>query len=94
MNNKLRGALMLLSFLAPPLMAAGGLDEGTQAVNDFRIWFYGFLGAGSLAYIGYNAGLAMFEKQQWNDVALAFGKVAVAGGSVIGADWAWSIWGS
>ena len=84
----------LLMMCAPSAMAAGGLDVGTDAVNTIRIWFYRFLGAGSLGYVGWNCWLAMTNKQQWNEVATSVAHVAMAGGSVLAADWAWSLWGN
>ncbi|MGD1336084.1 conjugal transfer protein [Vibrio harveyi] len=84
----------LLMMCAPSAMAAGGLDVGTEAVTEIRTWFYGFLGTGSLGYVGWNCWQAMTNKQQWNEVATSVGHVAMAGGSVLAADWAWSLWGS
>ncbi|MCT7947684.1 hypothetical protein [Shewanella septentrionalis] len=80
--------------LSAPAMAAGGLDEATSAVQTFQIWLYGFLGVGVLVYMVYQIILAMLEKQTWGDVFIAVGKVAAAGGSIVLASWAWSIWGS
>ncbi|EGR3963808.1 conjugal transfer protein, partial [Vibrio cholerae] len=34
------------------------------------------------------------DKQSWNDVLMAIGKIAIAGGSILAAEFAWSIWGS
>ncbi|EGU42467.1 hypothetical protein [Vibrio scophthalmi] len=94
MNKRVLLAAIIFATCSTPLLAAGGLEPATDAIDTFRKWFYGFLGTGSLAYIAYNCGLAMFEKQQWNDVMLSVGKTAAAGGSVVGADWAWRIFGS
>ncbi len=90
-KNLLFAALLMV---APTAMAAGGLDVGTDAVNEIRTWFYRFLGAVSLGYIGWNCFLAMNDKQQWNEVMASVAKVALAGGSILCADWAWSLWGS
>lgn len=94
MNKRVLLAAIIFATCSTPLLAAGGLEPATDAVNELRIWFYRFLGTGSLAYIGYNAYLAMMDKQQWNDVMISVGKTAAAGGSVVAADWAWRIFGS
>ena len=84
----------LLITLSNPVLAAGGLDEATDALDTFRGWLYGFLGVGVLVYMVYQVILAMLDKQPWGDVVVSVGKVAVAGGSIALATWAWSIWGS
>ncbi|RJX65839.1 conjugal transfer protein [Vibrio sinensis] len=94
MNKRALIAALLFATCSTPLLASGGLAPATDAINDFRVWFYGFLGTGSLAYIAYNCAMAMAEKQQWNDVMMSVGKTAGAGGSVVAADWAWRIFGS
>ena len=87
-------AVFVMAFVPSFAMAAGGLDEATSAIQTFQTWLYGFLGVGVLLYMIYQIILALMEKQQWADVFLAVGKVAAAGGSVMLATWAWSIWGS
>ena len=77
-----------------PALAAGGLDTATNAANDVKIWLYGFLGVVCFIYIMYYVMMAMGEKKQWIDVLMALGKVALAGGCLVGATWAWSLWGS
>lgn len=87
-------AFMLVVAMTTPVYAAGGLDKATNAVEEFRFWLYTFLGVGSLCYMVYQVILAMLEKQPWGDVVTATGKVAIAGGSIALATFAWSIWGS
>jgi hypothetical protein len=97
MKNKklLLAALMAATVTtALPAAAAGGLQEATDAVDDFKVWFYGFLGVCCLIYTAYQISLALAEKKQWVDVMAAIGKVAAAGGSLTVATWAWRIWGS
>ena len=79
---------------ASPVFAKGGLDKGTDELNNLRVWFYGFLGVFCLGYISWQVFLALNDKKQWNDVGFDIGKVAAAGGSLALADFAWSIWGS
>lgn len=97
MKNKMKAlglGLVMLSAMTMPVYAAGGLDKATSAVEEFRFWLYTFLGVGCICYMVYQIILAMLEKQPWGDVVTATGKVAVAGGSVALATFAWSIWGS
>ena len=75
-------------------MAAGGLEEATDAIRTFQVWLYGFLAVGSIAYLIYNVILAMLDMKQWGQVLVDVGKVALAGGVVVLANWAWSIWGA
>lgn len=103
MKNKLKtlqlklksaAALVAVSAMSSPVLAAGGLSEATDALDTFKTWLYGFLGVGVLVYMVWQVALAMLEKQQWGDVFVAVGKVACAGGSIALATWAWGIWGS
>ncbi|OEF63567.1 conjugal transfer protein [Vibrio cyclitrophicus 1F175] len=95
-KNAAVGAVAILTLTAvfPALAAGGGLEESTNAVNEIKIWLYGFIGAGSFVFVMYYVVMAMFEKKQWADVLMALGKVAAAGGCLAGATWAWSLWGS
>lgn len=86
--------LSALLLIAPVAVLAAGLDDATNAIETFKTFLYGFLGVGALAYMIYQVILAGLDKQPWGDVLIALGKVAVAGGCVVAAEWAWSIWGS
>lgn len=85
---------MVLMLLSPSTLAAGGLDEAIHWVDEIISWAYAFLGSASLLFCIYLVIMALIEKKQWADVFVGMGKVAVAGGILIGADYAWSIWGS
>lgn len=78
--------------VAPAL--AGGLDEGTNAINEIKVWAYGFLGAGIFVFLIYKVIMALTEKETWGDVFQALGKVAMAGGVLVAGEWAWNIFGS
>lgn len=80
--------------LSTPTFAAGGLDEATKWVDDVTSWAYGFLGAAVLLYCIYLVIMALLEKKQWGDVFVGMGKTAAAGGIIVAATYAWSIWGS
>ncbi|MBS0044846.1 hypothetical protein KFE26_21500 [Shewanella sp. M16] len=95
--NKLKafmaaGAVSLMA--TNPVLAAGGLDSATAEVTAIQKWLYGILFVVALIYMMYQIGLAMADKQPWGDVIMAFGKVALAGAAIVGATWAWMIWGS
>lgn len=85
------GAALAMPSLA---FAAGGLDEGKQALDAFRIWAYSILAIICLIYIMYKVVMALFEKHQWADVVQGLIYCAVAGGIMAAADFFWSIWGS
>lgn len=85
---------LLCIFLLSNTVFAQGLNEATKAASEFQVWLYSFLGIVSIVYMIYQVILALAEKQQWSDVLFALFKVAVAGGSIVGGTWAWSIWGS
>jgi len=83
--------LFLLSLLSMTALGQG-LEEATDAVQEFQDWMYVILGIASVMYIMYNVGMAMSDKKTWGDVGMAIGLVAVAGGSITAATWAFGIW--
>lgn len=85
--------LLTLSAFAMPALAAGGLDEATNAIEDISDWLYKALGAGSSIVIAYYVLLVWMDKKQWVDVLGAITKVAIGGGILTLSAWAWSIWG-
>lgn len=86
-------AVASVSAMSTPVFA-DGLSEATTEITAIQTWLYGIMFVVALIYMMYQIGLAMAEKQPWGDVFFAFGKVAIAGASIVGATWAWSIWGS
>ena len=73
---------------------ADGLADATAQITEIQTWLYSILFFVSLIYMIYQVVMAMAEKQEWREVITAFVKVAMAGASVVGATWAWGIWGS
>lgn len=70
---------------------AGGLQKGTQAVNSFGLWFYGFIGLMAVIYLGYK-GLELWQdKETFADFGKAIAKVALVGAVMVLAGWAWSL---
>lgn len=84
-------AAFLLALLSTSAFAAGGLAAATTQVTDIKTWMYGILGAGVFVYFMYLVIMALFERKQWADVLVGLGYVALAGGSLVGAKWAWDI---
>lgn len=82
---------LIFTLLFPSFVFAGGLDAATAQASSIKTWAYGFLGVIVFIYLIYHVGMAMAEKEQWVDVLMALGKVAVAGGILVGGQWAWSI---
>ncbi|AMF96999.1 MULTISPECIES: hypothetical protein [Vibrio harveyi group] len=86
-------AVMLILF-GHPAIAAGGLDEATNWVNEIADWAYKLLGAAVFVYSIVMVILALLEKKTWGDVGISIAKAAAAGGIVAAVTYAWSIWGS
>jgi hypothetical protein len=81
--------VLLCAMLVTNVAMAGGLDSGTQAAETFKTWFFGLLGAFSGTYLLVKGAQVWGEKIQWIDFGHAVGKVAVVGGSIGLAGWAW-----
>lgn len=97
MLKKKRNVFLLLALLAlffPMVASAQGLDAASSALDEFRVWAYGFLAIVVLVYILYKVMMAFLEKQSWGDVAVGLGYVALAGGIIVAAEFMWAIWGS
>ncbi len=86
-------AVMLILF-GHPAIAAGGLNEATNWVNEIADWAYKLLGAAVFVYSIVMVILALLEKKTWGDVGISIAKAAAAGGIVAAVTYAWSIWGS
>lgn len=94
--NNLKAAFiaMMLVLVCHPAIAAGGLDEATNWVNEIADWAYKLLGAAVFVYSIVMVILALIEKKTWGDVGISIAKAAGAGGIVAAVTYAWSIWGS
>lgn len=88
MGNFGAGALF---FAAAPALAAGGLDAGTDAMNDIKFWIYTFAGVVAFVVLVYNIIMALVERKTWGDVGMALVYVAGAGGALLAAQWAYNI---
>lgn len=74
--------------------AAAGLVEASNQIKEIKEWAYAFLGIVVFVYLIYLVIMALLDKKQWADVLQGLMYVALAGGIVVGGEWAWSIWGS
>jgi hypothetical protein len=100
LNNKIQtkwgfiatSVLMLTLLCAFPAFSAG-LEDATDAVNEIKDWAYIFLGAFIFVFLIYHVIMAMMDKETWADVMMALVKVAIAGGVIVAAEWAWAIFG-
>jgi hypothetical protein len=90
-TNFVLGAISIFTVL-PAI--AGGLADATSAVNEIKTWGYSFLGAVVFVFLIYKVVMALLEKETWGDVLTGLGKVALAGGVIVAAEWAWAIFGS
>ncbi len=94
--NNLKAAFvaMMLVLFCHPAIAAGGLDEATNWVDEIADWAYKLLGSAVFVYSIVMVILTLLEKKTWGDVGISIAKAAAAGGIVAAVTYAWSIWGS
>ncbi|MGF7191932.1 hypothetical protein JOE11_005005 [Robbsia andropogonis] len=86
------GVLAILSVLAEPSWAGGGLNAGTQAVSTFTTWFYGFVGVLAGSYLLWVGIQCWSNKADWiHDFGGAIAKTAAVGGSLVLAGWAFGL---
>ena len=93
-NLKAAFIAMMLVLVCHPAIAAGGLDEATNWVDEIADWAYKLLGSAVFVYSIVMVILALIEKKTWGDVGISIAKAAGAGGIVAAVTYAWSIWGS
>lgn len=89
--------LLLVSvlFVEPALAQSGGLgslDKSTDALKDILSWLKVFVVSASLLYITYLVVMAIAEKKAWSDVMMGLAYCAIAGGVVMGGEWATQLW--
>lgn len=72
---------------------AGGLQAGTDLLNDIKFWGYGFIASGALVYVIYTVAMALMERKQWSDVGMALVYCAIAGGCVLAGEFMLALWG-
>jgi hypothetical protein len=85
--------LLTLPVFTQQTFAAGGLNKATQAVMGINDWMYIFLGVICISVLIYHIIMALMQKESWNEVLMAVGKVCAAGGVLGFANWAWSMFG-
>lgn len=81
--------------IAQPVFAAGGLgslDKATNALQDILSWLKVFVVVASILYITYLVVMAIAEKKAWSDVMMGLVYCAIAGGVVMGGEWATTLW--
>ncbi|WP_230960402.1 hypothetical protein [Burkholderia pseudomultivorans] len=83
-------AAAMAAIVSTPAMA-GGLDSGTSAVTNFKIWFYGLVGIGASVYLVYKAAECWGDRASWTEFGKAVAWVAAAGGTAVLAPWAWNL---
>ncbi|MFW8631671.1 conjugal transfer protein [Vibrio natriegens] len=93
-NLKAGFITMILVLFSHPALAAGGLDEATNWVEEIASWAYRLLGSAVVLYSIVMVIMALMDKKTWGDVGISITKAAGAGGIVAAVTYAWSIWGS
>lgn len=80
--------LMMVSAVA----MAGGLEAGTQAATNFKIWFYSFVGVLAVIYLTWKGLECWGGRASWvHDFGLAIAGVAATGATIVLAPWAWNL---
>ena len=80
------GLGFLGSFLAMPAFA--GLADATNALTEIKSWLFTFVGVAALVYLLYNVLMAIMERKSWGEVGMALAYCAMAGGAIVGGNWA------
>lgn len=90
--KKMKYAILPAAMITSSLASAAGLDTGTAAVDDFKIWFFGLLGLLAAIYLGGKGAQLATDKIQWADFGQCVFKTAVVGAGVTLAGWAYTLW--
>ncbi|WP_455289948.1 hypothetical protein [Cupriavidus necator] len=89
------GARLLLAAtltLCTGLAMAGGLEAGTAAANQFKVWFYGFVGTLAFIYLAWTGLQCWGGRANWvHDFGGACAGVAAVGATVVLAPWLWNL---
>lgn len=80
-----------LAAVATPALAGGGLAAASSGLSTFQVWFFTFVGILAICYLTYKGAMAFTDREHWSDFGMAIGKVAVVGGVIGLAAWAWSL---
>lgn len=70
---------------------SGGLNTAKSSVSEITTSVYALVGVAAGAYLLWQAVLCWNGKKDWSDMVPALVHVAVAGGSITAAAWAWSV---
>lgn len=88
-------AVVAVTMLTPSLAwsaggLSGGLDTAKTQVTTIRTALYAIVGIGAGLYLLWQAVLCWNGKKDWSDMVPAIIHVAIAGGAITLATWAWS----
>ncbi|HFH5621793.1 conjugal transfer protein [Escherichia coli] len=70
---------------------AGGLESGTTALTELKTWAFTICGICAVGYLIYCIIMAFMEKKSWSDVGMALVYCTLAGGALVGGNWALSL---
>jgi hypothetical protein len=85
---------MVLLVAGRAAYAGGGLNAGTQAVNNFVLWFYALCGTGAGGYLLWEGVQCWSKKADWiHDFGGGIAKVAGVGAALVLAGWAFGLFG-
>lgn len=82
-------ALVMLYASTASAGLTGGLSTAKSSVSEITTSVYALVGVAAGAYLLWQAVLCWNGKKDWSDMVPALVHVAVAGGSITAAAWAW-----
>lgn len=94
-NVRSSGLFVALLVVAGAAVAGGGglggLQTATSTATTIRDGFFVFVGVCAGIYLIYLAAMAKADKKTWGDFGMGVVYVAVAGASIVLANWAWNL---
>lgn len=71
--------------------ATAGMAKATSTADAIKTGLFTFVGVAAVIYMIYLAMMAFTEKKSWGDFGYGVLHVALAGGAVALANWAWTL---
>ena len=87
-------AILAFVMLMPSLAfadLAGGLSEANTTLNTIKTWLYTAAGVAAVIYLLFKALQAWQGRCEWGEFGMAVFYVALAGGAITLANWAFSV---
>lgn len=93
LQNKTVQTIFLFTgcFFLQTAFAAGGLgnlNKATDALKEIKFWLFAFVGLAAIVYLLYCIAMTFAERKSWSDVGMALIYCCLAGGAILGGNWA------